>query len=243
MATSSKDLKSFELAPGTVLGKKFRVLERLGSGWEGEVYRVRERASGVDRAAKIFYPRRDAKGLLSRRYARKLHKLRNCPLVIQYVTRETVEIQGHSVVVLISELVDGELLGSYVKRQPRRRLTPFQGMHLLHTLASGMEPVHLLNEYHGDLHADNVFVTRVGLGFELKVFDFYHWDDTRSANRREDLIDMIKIFYEALGGRAHYASQPPEVKDICRGLRRALILKRFPTASHLRTHLETFSWS
>jgi hypothetical protein len=32
------------------------------------------------------------------------------------------------------------------------------------------------------------------------------------------------------------------VKDIVRGNRRSLILKRFPTATHLRVHLENTPW-
>jgi hypothetical protein len=34
--------------------------------------------------------------------------------------------------------------------------------------------------------------------------------------------------------------QPPVAKQICCGLKRSLILQRFPTASSLRVHLETF---
>jgi hypothetical protein len=48
--------------------------------------------------------------------------------------------------------------------------------------------------------------------------------------------------YDLVGGSRRYSSQPPEVKRICCGLRRDLISKRFPTARHLRKHLESFTW-
>jgi hypothetical protein len=35
---------------------------------------------------------------------------------------------------------------------------------------------------------------------------------------------------------------PAPVKHICCGLKRSLILKRFPTVVHLRQHLENMSW-
>ncbi len=53
---------------------------------------------------------------------------------------------------------------------------------------------------------------------------------------------MIRIFHDALGGRRRYASQPPEVKAICRGLKRSLILQKFKTAGQLKSYLETMQW-
>ncbi len=42
-----KRLRSFDFEPGRILAGKYEVLSRLGGGWEGEVYRVRERFIGV----------------------------------------------------------------------------------------------------------------------------------------------------------------------------------------------------
>ena len=82
---------SFDLEPGAVLAGKYRVLERLGKGWEGEVYLVRERSTGIERSAKIFFPRRNRGNRAVRFYAKKLHKLRDCRILIQYHTQETVD--------------------------------------------------------------------------------------------------------------------------------------------------------
>jgi hypothetical protein len=57
---------------------------------------------------------------------------------------------------------------------------------------------------------------------------------------REDIVQAIRVFYDVVGGAAHYAKLPPVAKSICCGLKRSLILQRFPTASSLRVHLETF---
>jgi hypothetical protein len=99
-----------------------------------------------------------------------------------------------------------------------------------------------MKEYHGDLHTDNIIVRRYGLGFELKLLDFYHWDTPKLENIHEDVVDLVKILYEAVGGRKHYKQQPQEIKDICRGLKRSLILKKFRTAGQLREYLETLAW-
>ena len=42
------------------------------------------------------------------------------------------------------------------------------------------------------------------------------------------MFDLIRIFYDAIGGAKHYRKQPPEVKAICCGLKRSLILREVP---------------
>jgi tRNA A-37 threonylcarbamoyl transferase component Bud32 len=236
------DSGSFNLEPGRILARKFQVISRLGSGWEGEVYKIKELGTNIERAAKLFYPDRNPKNRASDAYARKLHALRECLPVIQYHTRETMIYRKTPVTILISEYVEGELLSDYLARLPGKRLHIFQGIHLLHALSASVECIHRLGEYHGDLHTENIIVRRLGLSYELKLLDFFHWGRARKENMHEDICDLIRIFYDALGGRARYSKHPPEVKEICCGLKRTLILKKFRTVSALRIYLETQVW-
>ena len=48
-------ISSFDLSPGDYLSEKYEVISRLGSGWEGEVYLVRETGTRIDRTVKIFF--------------------------------------------------------------------------------------------------------------------------------------------------------------------------------------------
>lgn len=235
-------LYSFDLAPGAVLANKYEVIEKLGGGWEGEVYLVNERAAKIERTAKLFYPQRNIRDRTSNFYAKKLHKLRHCPIIIQYHTQDTFYFHGYPIRFLVSEYVEGERLSQFIARQRGKRLSPFQALHLLYALVSGMECVHQQGEYHGDLHSDNIIVQRYGLTFDLKLIDMFHWGAPRAENIHDDIVDMIRLFYDALGGRKHYKQQPPEVKKIVFGLKRSLILKRFRNAHKLREHLETMQW-
>jgi serine/threonine protein kinase len=235
-------INNFDLKPGRLLARKYEVIQSLGTGWEGEVFLVREHPTGIERAIKLFYPHRNLKDRTANFYARKLHKLRHCSIAIQYHTRETITYRGFPITFLVSEFVEGELLTSFLGRQPGKRLTPFQGLHLLHALAAGIECIHLMREYHGDLHTDNIIVQRYGLGFDLKLLDFYHWGTPRPENINADVIDLVRILYDAVGGRRYYKHQPQVIKHICCGLKRSLILKKFRTAGHLREHLETLTW-
>ncbi|GAB4389476.1 MAG: Dot/Icm T4SS effector protein kinase CoxK1 [Thermodesulfovibrionales bacterium] len=233
---------TFGLKPGHRIARKYEVVSKLGSGWEGEVYKIVEIRTGIERAAKLFFPQRNAGFRTSKRYAKKLHKLRHCPIIIQYHTEEVITFRRTPIVALISEYVEGELLSEFLGHFPGKRLTPFEAAHLLYVLTLGIEEVHQQGEYHGDLHLDNIIIGRYGLTFDVKVLDLFNLRASRRENRQTDILDLSRVFYETLGGRRYYARQPEAVKYIISGLKRTLILQKFRTISHLRKYLETMEW-
>lgn len=235
-------IRAFELRPGEVLVNKYKVCELLGRGWEGEVYRVKELRTGIDRAAKLFFPQRNAGQKISAWYAKKLYKLRHCPMVIQYHTQETFEYEGVAVALLVSEYVEGQLLSQFLD-SVGGRLTEFQALHLLYRLALGVESIHHMREFHGDLHADNIIVCRYGLGFELKFLDMYNWTSPRAENIRDDVYNLVRLFYSSMGGAAYYRDSSSAVKSIVCGLNRKKVFAKFRTAGHLREHIEMLSLS
>jgi len=242
MAETIKKLDHFNLAPGRVLARKYEVISLLGAGWEGEVYLVREVATGIERTAKIFFPQRNPRDKAVRFYAKKLHKLRHCPIVIQYSAQDHITVKGVPVTLLISEYVEGELLSQFIQRQPGKRLQPYQALHVLHALACGMECVHRIGEYHGDLHTDNIILQRYGLGFDMKLVDLFQSPSSKRTAIQDDTVEMVRIFHETIGGQKHYAKQPKAVKDIINGMKRTLILKKFKSATQLREYIETMQW-
>jgi tRNA A-37 threonylcarbamoyl transferase component Bud32 len=244
-STNSKranSIDAFDFEPNRIIAKKYKIISKLGCGWEGEVYKISEVNTGIERAAKFFFPKRNIKNKSSGIYAKKLHALRECPVVIQYQTQETIIYRRTPVTVLISEYVEGGSLLEYTNRQPGKKLPLFQGIHLLHALIVGIENIHYHHEYHGDLHCENIIVRRLGLSFELKLLDFFHRGKASRYNREDDICDAIRIFYDAIGGQKQYAKHPGEIKEICCGLKRTLILKKFRNASILRIHLENQVW-
>jgi hypothetical protein len=65
----------------------------------------------------------------------------------------------------------------------------------------------------------------------------------RPENIRDDVINLVKILHEAVGGAPRYRKQPAEIKAICCGLKHGLILKKFRTAGQLREYLENLQWT
>jgi serine/threonine protein kinase len=240
-----KDLiDAFDLRPGRRFAhNKYEILSRIGDGYEGEVYKIRELRTGIERAAKFFFPHRNPSDKTSKFYAKKLHKLRQSPILIQYHAEEQFMFHKTPITVLISEYVEGVMLEQFVAAAPGRRLNAHIGLHLLYALIRGVEQIHLMGEYHGDLHVQNVIVTHFGLEFRLKLLDFYNWPTySPSESRCDDLLSTIEIFYECIGGRKHYAKLPKAVKDICCGMNHTRILKKFRNATALRKYLEMVNW-
>ncbi|HEX5056369.1 MAG TPA: protein kinase [Gammaproteobacteria bacterium] len=236
-------IEAFDLPPGRRIANRYEIQNKIGDGYEGEVYRIRELRTGIERAAKFFFPHRNPADKTSKFYAKKLHKLRQCPILIQYHAEEEIVFHKTPITVLISEYVEGVMLEQFVAAAPGRRLNPFMGLHLLYALVRGVEQIHLMNEYHGDLHVQNIIVTHFGMEFGLKLLDFYNWSSYPSSEcRRDDLVSTIEIFYECIGGRRHYAKLPKAVKDICCGMNHTRILKKFKNVSALRKYLETVTW-
>ncbi len=234
-------IHGFNLKPGRRIGAHYEVESRLGEGVEGEVYRVRDRVTGILRAAKLYRPEHDPKRRRSIQHAQKLESLRDCPIVLQYFHSETLTVRGQSVHVLISELCPGEPLKRWIERHRGKRADPFVALTVLHRLAAGLEDIHNTGEYHADVHTENVLIHPRGIGFNLKLIDFYPWGRPSRLKMQQDVLGAIAVLHDLLGGARRPTTLPPEVTWVLAGKRTERILERFPTMAALRHHLETFS--
>jgi len=235
-------LKRFDFPPGRTVAGKYVIERPLGSGWEGEVYVITEKVTGIRRAAKFYYPHRDPTGKAAIAYARKLDALRHCPILMQYHHQEIAVVRKKKVTVVISELVEGEKLSEFMARQPRHRLPAFEALNVLHVLTRGIAPIHARGEYHGDIHDDNIMIRRMGVTFDVKLLDFFDLGKPTRSKIRKDVLNLIEVFQIIVGGRDQYARQPKVVKDIIRGGKDSLILQRFRSAGDIQRHLENLKW-
>ena len=242
MYRPGRAVKRFDFPPGRIVAGKYEIERPLGSGWEGEVYAIIERTTGIRRAAKFYYPYRDPTGKAAIAYARKLDALRHCPILMQYHHQEIAYVKRRRVTVVISELVEGQKLSEFLAAQPGQRLSTFEAMHVLYVLAKGIAPIHARGEYHGDIHDDNIMIRRQGIGFEVKLLDFFDLGRPTRSKVHKDVLNLIQVFHTVVGGRERYAKQPRVVKNIIRGLKDSLILKRFQSAADIQRHLENLQW-
>jgi tRNA A-37 threonylcarbamoyl transferase component Bud32 len=242
MYRPSKRIKRFDFPPGRIVAGRYQIEQLLGSGWEGEVYAIVERATGIRRAAKFYYPHRDPMGKVAIAYARKLDALRHCPILMQYYHQEIALVKRKKVTVVISELVEGQQLSEFLARQPRKRLSAFEALHVLYELAKGIAPIHARGEYHGDIHDDNIMIRRRGIGFDVKLLDFFDLGKPSRDKIHKDVLNLVQVFHTLVGGAKFYAKQPRVVKEIIRGQKDTLILERFGSAGDIQRWLETLVW-
>jgi serine/threonine protein kinase len=238
-----KRIESFDFKPGTKINEKFHVIQKIGQGYEGEVYLVREKETKIERAAKVFFPHRNKNNSALKFQATKSHKLKNCPIVTQYFTQEEINFSDTKVFMLISEFVEGLLLKDFLEKLPEKRLSPYEALHFLYSLCKGVKEIHDRGEYHGDLHYKNIIVAKRGITFELKIIDMYHFGRASRENIQMDVFDMINLFYDIMGGQATYRTHPKFIKEICCGKNRVLIQDKFKNAGELKQYIEQITWN
>ena len=231
--SSSDKIRWALLRPGQSLGRDYVVEDLIGSGYEGEVYKIRETETGIERAAKIYYEKRNPNGKILRRYVRKLQRLSHVDSVLRFHRRDRIRVNGSQLGVMISELAQGKLLSQMLSERSQKKFSSFEALHLLRAIALSVVPIHSAREYHGDLHTENIFVKRRGVEFDIKLLDFFDLGRFTKRRMEEDVIDMVGILFELVGGSAHYRNSSPAVKRIVRGRKHSLILSNCRNATDL----------
>ncbi|QRK11353.1 protein kinase [Archangium violaceum] len=163
-------------APGSLLGgrdeRRFEVLDALGGGAMGQVFRARDAELQRVVALKFFLPRvagtkEEALGAMLRQEARAIAQLDHENIVRIFDMGEWGGAPWEPLVpFLVMECLDGESLGSLLSRERpglRRVLGIMQGV------ARGLAHAHERHIVHRDLKPSNVFLTRQGT---VKLLDF-----------------------------------------------------------------------
>ena len=151
------------LSPGQRLGS-FEILEALGAGGQGEVYRARDTALGREVAVKALpeaFAKDEARLARFEREAKLLAALNHSGIATLYGVERTGEGRF-----LVMELVEGETLAEMFARGA----LPFdEALPLFRQIALALESAHEKGIVHRDLKPANVKVTPGGT---VKLLDF-----------------------------------------------------------------------
>jgi tetratricopeptide (TPR) repeat protein len=224
------------LEPGQRLSH-YVVVEKIGAGGMGEVYRARDDRLDRDVALKILPPEVAGDPRRRQRFeteARALARLSHTNLLEIHDVGET-----DGVAFAVTELLDGESLRS-VLRRGKPALT--KSVEIAAAIADGLAAAHAAGIVHRDLKPENVFVTRDGrvkiLDFGLARVDEIPSEDSatrafpeggtdpgqvlgtagymapeqvrgESADARSDIFALGCILYEVLSGRRAFARETP----------------------------------
>jgi len=144
------------LAPGTVLGARYRVEGLLGAGGMGAVYRALDTETERYVALKTLLPKAAADATLRRRFQREADLLRRLthPNFVHFVA------YGGGVdepAYVVMDFVDGTLMSNLLERQSR--LPPERALRIARHVLHGLDFAHELGVVHRDIKPANIMLT------------------------------------------------------------------------------------
>ena len=210
------------LEPGSVLGNRYEILQLLGEGGMGAVYKVRDRE--VDRlvALKVIRPELAVRPEILQRFKQELILAR------QVTHKNVIRIfdlgEADGVKFITMDFIEGKDLKSLL--QERGKLPPDEAVKIIAQVCRALEAAHSEGVVHRDLKPQNIMVDAQG---RVTVMDFgiarsvetpgmtqtgaligtpeYMSPEQAKgehADARSDLFTLGIIFYELLTGNTPY---------------------------------------
>ncbi len=153
------------LAIGSIFAERYQILEELGKGGMGEVYKVRDKTLDEEMALKILKPEIAAnKDIIERfknelKFARKIAHRHVCKMYDLNEEEETPYIT--------LEYVKGEDLKSFIRK--KEKLKEKEVIAIAKQVCEGLAEAHELEVVHRDLKPQNIMIDDRG---RAKVMDF-----------------------------------------------------------------------
>src|SRR5882672_3967940 len=151
------------LAPGTALGP-YKILEAIGAGGMGEVYRAKDTRLGGEVAVKVLTRNlsNDADALRRFEQEARAAGMLNHPNILAIYDIGSEGNQHY----IVSELLEGESLRARIRQS---NIPPRKALDYAAQIARGLAAAHERNIVHRDLKPENLFITRDG---HVKILDF-----------------------------------------------------------------------
>jgi serine/threonine protein kinase/tetratricopeptide (TPR) repeat protein len=150
-----------EFLPDAMLAGRFRVVELLGRGGMGEVYRAEDLTLGETVALKTIRAEWRSDGAMLARFrdeiklARRISHLNICRIFDLFTSRAA---DGTQVAFFTMEYLDGEPLSEAMRR--RGRIDWREALGLAEGIAAGSDAAHRQGIVHRDLKPGNIILTR-----------------------------------------------------------------------------------
>ena len=153
----STDERDKDSRIGLILDSKYKLIESLGEGGMGSVFRAERLHIGDQVAVKLLHHdlAREKQALERfRREARTAAMIRH-PNIVSIHDFSDGTANGTEAYIVM-ELVQGVSLGNLLRREGR--MTPKRAVHLMHDICTGVGVAHRRGLLHRDLKPDNVIV-------------------------------------------------------------------------------------
>jgi tetratricopeptide (TPR) repeat protein/predicted Ser/Thr protein kinase/transposase len=211
------------LRPGTILGRRYEILQVLGEGGMGAVYRARDREVNRMVALKVIRPELAGNSSILERFKQELvlsHQVTHKNVVRIYDLGDADGIKF-----ITMEYIEGQDLRSLIVQQ--KIFPPAEAVEIMRQVCRALEAAHAVGVIHRDLKPQNIMRDKQG---RVVVMDFglarlldSHDGMTQTGaivgtleymspeqglgmplDERSDLFAVGLIFYELLTGKMPY---------------------------------------
>ena len=226
-ATLTLQTPVFRLKRGTVLARRFEIIEEVGRGGMGAVYKAYDPQVDEVVAVKVLRPEIASEPEVVERFKNEIKLARQ--VAHRHVCR-TYDIGQDGLMVFISmEYVAGEDLKSFIRRSGH--INEAKAVDITRQVAEGLAEAHRLGVIHRDLKPQNIMIDRQG---NVKVMDFGiakslqnsgrtgtgvimgtpdymspEQADSRETDRRADIYALGGILFEMVTGRVPFEGDTP----------------------------------
>src|SRR2546426_6742853 len=236
------------LEPGAVLAQRYEILEILGEGGMGAVYKAMDRELSRPVALKVIRPDLAGNQAILDRFKQEL-------LLAREVTHKNViriydlgEAEGMKFITM--EYVEGKDLRTLIHEQTK--LAPEEAVEIMQQVCRALEAAHSVGIIHRDLKPQNVMRDKSGrilvmdfglartlegdgmtqTGALVGTMDYMSPEQAlgKDLDQRSDLFALGLIFYELLTGKMPYKSESVVASLLKRTQQRAVpVLTHDPT--------------
>ncbi len=232
-AADEEDAHLLDFQPGHLIGRRYRVLKKIGRGGMGMVYLVHDLKRNEKLALKCILPKHVHKSVALKRFEREVEAARrlNHPCIVRLYDAW----RFNEMLMYTMEYVGGQSLHNMI--QERGRLGLGSTVHILSLVCSGLEHAHQFT-IHRDISPTNIMVQADG---SVKLLDFglakitdqesvltmvgsslgkaqymapEQMINAKEVDLRADLYSLGVVFYQMLTGKLPKGTKPTPISEM-----------------------------